>query len=394
MDSIYQLMSNVLPGGTWSSPAWFNGSLYYGGVGDNLKAFAFTSGAFSLASRSTTTFQFPGTTPSVSSNGTANGIVWAVENQATAVLHAYDATNVATELYNSNQAVGGRDHFGGGNKFIVPTIADGKVYVGTTSGVGVFGLLAGNPNAPAISPGGVVPLYGTSSSIQPGSWISIYGTNLITGSVPENWGGDYPTELGGTSVTINNKPAYLSYAAPTLINLQAPDDDTRGPVSVKVTNPNGSATATVTLAAQSPSFSLLADGKHVAGIIVRPDGSGAYGNGPNSYDILGPTGISFGYKTVAAKAGDTVVLFGVGFGQTNPPIPAGQPYSGAPARESGSLTLTVNGKPVSPFFAGVGEPGLFQFNLTIPSGLGTGDETLLAAVNGVDTQPGVLIALQ
>ena len=149
MDSIYQQMSGALPGGTWSSPAWFNGSLYYGGVGDNLKAFAFTGGLFSLASKSANAFAFPGTTPSVSANGSSNGIVWAVENQGTAVLHAYNANNVATELYNSSQAAGGRDQFGAGNKYIVPTIANGRVYVGTTSGVGVFGLLAGNPS-PAI----------------------------------------------------------------------------------------------------------------------------------------------------------------------------------------------------------------------------------------------------
>jgi uncharacterized protein (TIGR03437 family) len=393
MDSIYQMMSNVLPGGTWSSPAWFNGNLYYGGVGDNLKAFAFKNGSFALASKSATAFLFPGTTPSVSANGTANGIVWAVENQDTAVLHAYDATNVATELYNSTQAAGGRDNFGSGNKFIVPTIANGKVYVGTTSGVGVFGLLAGSL-APAITPGGVVPLYGTSSSIQPGSWISIYGTNLITGSIPENWSGNYPIELGGTRVTIDNKPAYLSYAAPTLINLQAPDDTARGPVNITVTDANGSATATVTLVDASPTFSLLGDAKHVAGIIVRPDGSGAYGSGPNSYDIIGPTGTSLGYKTVAAKAGDVVVLFGTGFGPTNPPVSAGQTYSGAAAQETDSPAITIGGKPVTPFFSGVGLPGLFQFNLTIPSGLGTGDQPLLAKVNGASTQSGVVISLQ
>jgi hypothetical protein len=67
--------------------------------------------------------------------------VWAHENTDPAVLHAYDAANLAHELYNSNQAAGNRDHFGTGNKFITPTVADGKVFVGTTSGVAVFGLL-------------------------------------------------------------------------------------------------------------------------------------------------------------------------------------------------------------------------------------------------------------
>lgn len=140
-DSIYQQMTGALPQGAWSSPAWFDGRLYYGGLGDYLRAFAFSGGSFSLDSHSSNQFPYPGATPSISANGTSNGIVWAVENQPAAVLHAYDAANQAIELYNSNQAAGGRDHFGEGNKFIVPTIANGKVYVGTTNGVGVFGLI-------------------------------------------------------------------------------------------------------------------------------------------------------------------------------------------------------------------------------------------------------------
>jgi hypothetical protein len=150
MDSIYQFMPHALPSGTWASPAWFNGVLYYGGVNDRLRAFQFASGSFSPMSESGGVFGYPGTTPSVSANGTADGIVWAVENGSPAVLHAYDATNLATELYSSTQAAGNRDQFGDGNKFIVPTVANGKVYVGTTNGVGVFGLLT-NSASPSLS---------------------------------------------------------------------------------------------------------------------------------------------------------------------------------------------------------------------------------------------------
>jgi hypothetical protein len=141
MDSIYQQLSGALPGGTWSSPAWFNGNLYYAAQGDNLRQFPFVSGAFSSTpKKSAVTFPFPGSTPSISANGTSNGIVWAMQNSNPAVLHAYSAANFPTELYNSNQAPSNRDHFGAGNKYIVPTVVSGKVYVGTTNGVGIFGL--------------------------------------------------------------------------------------------------------------------------------------------------------------------------------------------------------------------------------------------------------------
>jgi hypothetical protein len=142
-NAIYQDVTNALGGQVFSMPAYFNGVIYYGAVGDNLKAFSITNARLAGApsSQSAASFGFPGTTPSVSSNGSANGIVWAAENGSNAVLHAYDAANLSHELYNSNQAANGRDHFGAGNKFITPTIAHGKVYVGTTSGVGVFGLL-------------------------------------------------------------------------------------------------------------------------------------------------------------------------------------------------------------------------------------------------------------
>jgi hypothetical protein len=141
-NAIYQQVSGVLGGQVFSTPAYFNGTLYYGAVGDPIKALPFQSARLAAVSSQTPgTFAFPGATPGISANGTSNGIVWATENNSTAVLHAYDATNLASELYNSNQASGSRDHFGIGNKFITPTIASARVYVGTTSGVGVFGLL-------------------------------------------------------------------------------------------------------------------------------------------------------------------------------------------------------------------------------------------------------------
>ncbi len=243
---------------------------------------------------------------------------------------------------------------------------------------------------PEISPGGVVPLDSTATTVQPGSWISIYGSNLATDTA--TWKGDFPVTLAGTSVTINGKPAYLSLVSPTQINLQAPDDTATGSVNVVVTNTWGSTTSNVTLGAVGPSFSLL-DASHVAGIILRPDGSGTYGSGVNSYDIVGPKGTSLGYKTVPAKAGDSVVLFGVGFGPTNPTVPAGKTFAGA-ATTTNQVQLSINSKSVTPAFAGLTSAGLYQFNLTVPAGFGTGDVPLSAVVSAQKTPSYVVISLQ
>jgi hypothetical protein len=141
-NKIYQELSGALPGGIWSMPAAFNNRIYYGPVGSPILAFQFENAKLLIAPvhQTTTSFGYPGATPSISSNATQDGIVWATENTNPAVLHAYNAVNLQ-ELYNTNQAANGRDQFGAGNKYITPTIANGKVYVGTTSGVGVFGLL-------------------------------------------------------------------------------------------------------------------------------------------------------------------------------------------------------------------------------------------------------------
>jgi len=142
-------------GNIFSSPAYFNNRIYYQGSSDVLKAFAFTNGMLTTVpvSASLTTFGFPGATPVISANGTNNAIVWVLQTDAVdgqngsspAILHAYDAYNLTTELYNSGQA-GVRDMLGIAVKFAVPTIANGKVYVGVEDAVSVFGngIFAGN----------------------------------------------------------------------------------------------------------------------------------------------------------------------------------------------------------------------------------------------------------
>jgi uncharacterized protein (TIGR03437 family) len=229
---------------------------------------------------------------------------------------------------------------------------------------------------PFISPAGIVPVYSNKSTIQPGSWVSIYGDNLAVGT--SLWNSDFPTSLNGTTVTINGKAAYLWFVSPGQINLQVPDDATNGAVPVVVTTPQGIVNSTVALARIAPSFSLL-DAKHVAGIILRADGSGAYGGG--TYDLLGPKGNSLGYPTVAARAGDLVTLFGVGFGPTFPDVPAGHAFSGALATTNSARVIIggIDLPPVAvdPSFCGLSSAGLYQINIRIPAGLGA--ESCLSA---------------
>lgn len=141
-DNNYQQINGQLAGAVFGKPSYFNSTVYLGAVTDHLKAFPIANAklATTPSSQSTATFAYPGTIPTISANGTANAIVWAVENGSEGILHAYDATNLTKELYNSNQAANGRDQFAD-NKYIVPMVANGKVYVGTPNSVVVFGLL-------------------------------------------------------------------------------------------------------------------------------------------------------------------------------------------------------------------------------------------------------------
>jgi hypothetical protein len=143
-NAVYQEIDGVLGGGEWASCAYFDGSVYFGPVGNRLLQFRFSKAWLSTSphSRSVASFIYPGTTPSVSANGTSNGIVWAIEHSDPEdVLHAYNAWNLANELYNSSQARHNRDQFGTASHFGTPMIVNGKVYVGTVNGVAVFGLL-------------------------------------------------------------------------------------------------------------------------------------------------------------------------------------------------------------------------------------------------------------
>jgi uncharacterized protein (TIGR03437 family) len=245
--------------------------------------------------------------------------------------------------------------------------------------------IIGNQAAPFVTPQGVVPVYSAATTVESGSWVSVYGTGLAASTTP--WSGNFPTVLAGTSVTIDSQPAYLWFVSPTQINLQVPSDAATGTVPVVVTTAAGSFTTDVTLGEYAPSYSLF-NAKYAAAIVVTP---GSPGNSGNGYDYIGPSG-AFAFPSRPAKAGETLLLYGVGFGPTNPLVAAGAVYSGAAPCVT-TPTVTIGGVSAQVAFAGIVEAGLYQFNVLVPSA-GSGDKLLQASVGGMTTPGNVYITLQ
>jgi hypothetical protein len=195
--------------GSFGTPAYFNSMLYYVAAGDRLKAFRFSNGLLvtTPASQSATTFDWPGGSPSISANGTNNAIAWVVQTAGAtgggsgghAILHAYNATNVALEVYNSSQA-GARDDAGAAIKYTLPTVANGKVYVGGASQVTVFGNGAWT-TTPLITPNGASFTNSVNvslSTITPGA--QIYFT--LDGSTPSAASTSYNSPFTVTNTTV------------------------------------------------------------------------------------------------------------------------------------------------------------------------------------------------
>jgi hypothetical protein len=145
---IVQTLENIFPFGTpepgnYSAPVYFNGRVYFSPVADNIQAFTLTNGLLSTAptSRSPETYAYPGGTIALSANGSSNGILWALQKRGTGsgALRAYDATNLAIELYNSDQA-GSRDVLDEVAKQSSPVIVSGKVFVTSTTKLTIYGL--------------------------------------------------------------------------------------------------------------------------------------------------------------------------------------------------------------------------------------------------------------
>ncbi len=204
---IVQELPGAVPG-IWGMPAYWNDNVYFGGA-STLRAFSFNANNSGLLSTSPTSqsveaFGYPGPTPTVSADGNANGIVWTLDaasygSSCCGVLHAYDATDLGSELYNSNQAAGSRDVPGGAVKFSVPTIANGKVYVGSQTSLNIYGLPA-VAATPVFTPGGGTYNSAQSVSISDSSAeVTIYYT--MDGSTPTTSSNVYTQRIAVSSTT-------------------------------------------------------------------------------------------------------------------------------------------------------------------------------------------------
>ncbi len=333
-------------GPLYGGPAYFNNTVYFSASNDVLKAFSISGGVLraSPMSQAQQVFGYPGAIPTVSANGSSNGIVWLLEGGYGGTLHAYDASNVAHELYNSQMKTS-RDSLGSFVRFTVPTVANGKVYSGTGNSLAVFGLLNQPPqpslsavvNAASFQPGPVAP----------GSLISIFGMNLAQSTAFSQPGG-FSATLGGVTLSINGVPTPLQFVSASQINAQVPFEVAAG-----------LATAELRLPAMPPAAIQFQ---------IAPAAPGIFASGPNQ-----------------ASAGSLIAVYLTGQGAVEPPVATAAPAPTSPlARATYPVTATVGGQPADITFAGLspGSVGLFQVNLRLPL-LGPGSYPVAIAVNGI-----------
>jgi uncharacterized protein (TIGR03437 family) len=225
-----------------------------------------------------------------------------------------------------------------------------------------------------------------SAIIAPQTFFSVYGSNLSSATTTwENFvrDGALPTEILGTKVSVNGRPAYISYISPTQINFIVPSGSLGSSVPVTVTTSQGSATRSLASDTQSPA------------LFTNLWGGRSYATATIGSNLVGPLTAIPG-RTVPAKRGDTVVLWATGLGPTTP-LPVDGRVITPPYPQIQSLTsvnVAFGSAVVHPLFAGMTFAGVFQVNVTIPQNAPTGDIPISLQIAGAQTQSNVFISVQ
>ena len=227
------------------------------------------------------------------------------------------------------------------------------------------------------------------ASFQPGiaagAWISVFGSKLAPSTrmwrSDEIIGGVLPTQLDGVRVTINGKAAAISYISPTQLNVQVPTDDAVGPVQVQVMTAEGTTATTAQMQSLAPGLFLFdAESRRYVASQHAAD-----------YSVVGKVGLYPG--STPAKPGEIVILYGTGFGPTNPPLPTGRVIT-QPARLANPVRVSISGVQAEVLWAGLSAAGLYQFNVKVPDALPDGDAAVVVDVAGFPTQSNVYITVK
>jgi uncharacterized protein (TIGR03437 family) len=345
-------------------PTYFNNTVYFSSAHDQVKAFSVQNGLLSAlpVSASAATFAMLGTVPSISANGVANGILWTIDPAGQ--LHAFDAADLTHQLYQGNA--------GSYVKFSTPTIANGKVYVGTLDSVVAFGLQAQ-------ATGGVVSIVNAGGfqpgPVAPGSIVSLFGSNLapavaLVSSAP------WLKVLSGTSVFINGIPAALGYVSPGQINAQVPYETQVG-------------SATVTVVA----------GGHVLPpkqVTVQPAAPSLFVDSQNHAIAQNQDGAVNG-QAHPASPGTLLTVYLTGQGPLTAPIADGAAApEGSPVSPQGLVTAMVGGRSVAVASARMTPAvvGVLEVTIVVPASLNPGQNSLTVSIRGAVSNTGsVMLAV-
>jgi len=262
----------------------------------------------------------------------------------------------------------------------------GSVTDGYTAAITVgVTLAAPAASSPTLAAGGVGNAFSGAAGVSPGSWVSLYGSNFSTATralaATDLVNNTIPTSLGGVSVQINGKAAFVQYVSPTQLNVLAPADASTGSVAVSVTNSTGTSNSiSTTMQAVSPG--LLTASNYVRAVRY-----------PDSAIINGTGAAEAGYTTSAAAGpGDIIQIYGTGFGPTDPTVSTGLVFTGAyPA--ANAVTLTIGGVSAEVLWAGLVAAGVYQLNVRVPSSLADGNQAVVAMVGGLSSQSGAVLKI-